>query len=213
MRQGSWDASSYWDARPQRSLFDWIPYGSNATRRIGAGFHPKEVFPASFQKAVGFWVVSPLSDPETCLDSLCFPELEFPAFGCGRNQGSLGLLSSRTSGWRVACHLAAPRAFVQRPSALSSHLSTCARPQPGELSTVNWQVQPLPLPAPVQSLHLVVGWAGALSEHGIQMCGFAYRWECWITAWQWGQLERALGWESGVLGSCPGPQLWGSDLP
>lgn len=38
----------------------------------------KEVFPASFQKAVGFWVVSPLSDPETCMDSLRFPELEFP---------------------------------------------------------------------------------------------------------------------------------------
>lgn len=32
-------------------------------------------------------------------------------------------------------------------------------PQPGELSESSWQVEPLPLPALVQSPHLVVGWA------------------------------------------------------
>ena len=58
--------------------FGRIPHGSNATR-VGAGFQlVKEVFPASFQKTVVFWLVSLLSDPETWADSLSFPELEFP---------------------------------------------------------------------------------------------------------------------------------------
>lgn len=100
-----------------------------------------------------------------------FLNLSSQACGSSREQGSLGLLRSRTSGWSLVYSQAALHRSLHMPSALSHRFSCCVRAQPGERSESSWQVEPWPLPALVQSLHLVVGWAGALSEHGIQCVG------------------------------------------
>lgn len=111
-----------------------------------------------------FRLVLPPSDRGRRQTSSPSLSLSFLACGCHRVLGSLGLLSSGTSGRGLLCSPATPRHFLWTPSAsaLSGSLPTCARSQrsrvshPGRGRPCPWQL------LLTQSLHLVAGWAGLM---------------------------------------------------
>lgn len=118
----------------------------------------KKALPASAESSV-LWLVLSLPDPGTWADSLPFSELEFP--GLRVQQGPRISRSSVSQNLRIELS-GQPRCSPPLPADANctAQLLIHLRPQPGELSESSWQVEPLPLPALVQSLHLVVGSAG-----------------------------------------------------
>lgn len=118
-----------------------------------------KVSPPSFQKAVVFCLVLPLSNPGTWV-TYSPRNLSFLAWDA---QGPRISASSQFLNVRMELSLQPCGALPFPAEAECTAQSlTHLRPQPSELSESSWQVEPLALPALVQNPHLVVGWAGLM---------------------------------------------------